>query len=59
MRAAVLALQEDPGSQSQKLEGENAYRKRVGDYRIIFRIDDAGQRVLVSRIKHRRDFYRR
>lgn len=40
-----------------KLSDENAYRLRVGDYRILYRIDDAGRRVYVYRIKHRKNVY--
>lgn len=42
-----------------KLEGEaDAYRLRVGDYRIIYQIADAVLTVLVVRIGHRREVYR-
>jgi mRNA interferase RelE/StbE len=34
------------------------YRMRVGDYRILFEIEGA-ERILVYRIVHRRDAYRR
>lgn len=40
-----------------KLTDENGYRLRVGDYRILCRIDDAGRRVYIYRIKHRKDAY--
>jgi len=58
IRAATLALAEDPRGQSEKLAGEDAYRTRVGDYRIVFRVDDSAKEVLVTRIKHRREAYR-
>jgi mRNA interferase RelE/StbE len=32
-------------------------RLRVGDYRIIFRIDESGQAVLIVKIGHRREVY--
>lgn len=54
----MLALEEDARGRSQKLAGEGGYRKRVGDYRIVFRVDDDREEVLVTRIKHRRDVYR-
>jgi mRNA interferase RelE/StbE len=42
-----------------KLTGSaNLWRVRVGDYRILFEIDDPAQTVLVLRIVHRRDAYR-
>lgn len=40
-----------------KLTDENGYRLRVGDYRILYRIDDAGRRVYIYRVKHRKDAY--
>jgi mRNA interferase RelE/StbE len=59
IRDSVTWLAEDPRGQSQKLAGEDLYRKRIGDDRIVFRIDDRLREVLVARIKHRRDAYRR
>jgi mRNA interferase RelE/StbE len=56
---AMLALAEDPRAQGQKLAVEDAYRKRVGDYRIVFRVNDAEARVLVVRVRHRREVYHR
>jgi len=44
--------------QVEKLTGLDAYRLRVGDYRILFTIDDRARRVTVYRILHRRDAYR-
>ncbi len=46
-----------PGS--IKLTGEEAYRIRVGDYRIIYSIYDDRLLVLVIDIGHRGDVYRR
>ncbi len=40
-----------------KLTGEGGYRLRVGDYRLLYRIDDAAKRIYVYRIKHRKDVY--
>jgi len=43
----------------KKLEGEDAlYRVRVGDYRIVYQIQERRLIVLVVRIAHRRDVYR-
>lgn len=41
-----------------KLTGQNAYRVRVGDYRIIYAIIDDKLLILVIDIGHRRDIYR-
>jgi mRNA interferase RelE/StbE len=46
-----------PGS--KKLKGEDGFhRVRVGDYRIIYSIDDKVVLVLVVRIGNRREVYR-
>jgi mRNA interferase RelE/StbE len=37
---------------------ENEWRIRVGDYRIIYQIDDDERLVTVLRISHRREAYR-
>jgi mRNA interferase RelE/StbE len=42
----------------KKLHGENAWRIRVGDYRVIYEIHDKVLRVLVVTIGHRREVYR-
>lgn len=41
-----------------KLRAEEGYRIRVGDYRILYRIDDQAKNVFIYRIKHRKDAYR-
>ncbi|MEX0715889.1 MAG: type II toxin-antitoxin system RelE/ParE family toxin [Planctomycetaceae bacterium] len=42
-----------------KLEGEaDLYRLRVGDYRVVYRIQDDRLIVLVVRVAHRRDAHR-
>jgi len=44
-----------PGCRKLK-GGENEWRIRVGDYRIVY-TDDAKRLVEVTRIRHRRDVY--
>jgi len=41
-----------------KLAGVDAYRVRVGDYRIIYSIDDASRVVVIQAVRHRREVYR-
>ena len=36
----------------------NAYRLRVGSYRVLYTIEDATHRVVIYRIRHRREVYR-
>lgn len=42
-----------------KLAGRDDFRVRVGDYRIVYAVDDAKDFVLIAKIAHRRDVYRR
>ena len=41
----------------KKLTGRSGYRIRVGDYRIIYNIEDKILTVLVIDIGHRKDIY--
>jgi mRNA interferase RelE/StbE len=38
---------------------ENAYRVRVGDYRVVYQVADDVLIVYVVRVAHRKDVYRR
>ena len=38
--------------------GSNAYRIRVGDYRVIYSVKDAVLVVAIERVRHRREVYR-
>lgn len=42
----------------RKLSGQEKYRLRQGDYRILYSIDDTESEVTVVKIGHRRDVYR-
>ena len=56
---AIDALAESPRpSVAKKLAGtESRYRIWVGDYRVIYEIEDAAILVLVVDIGHRREIY--
>ena len=57
--ARIRALGRDPRPHgSEKLSGEEKYRIRQGDYRVVYGIDDDAEVVTVVRIGHRRDIYR-
>ena len=57
--AKIELLQRDPRpAQAIKLTGSEAYRIRVGDYRVIYAIADERLIVLIVEIGHRRDVYR-
>ncbi|HUG15523.1 MAG TPA: type II toxin-antitoxin system RelE/ParE family toxin [Thermomicrobiales bacterium] len=59
--ARIDALAVDPRPPGcEKLQGsERHHRVRSGDYRIIYRIDDAELIVSIVHMGHRRDVYRR
>ena len=59
--SAIDALSENPRPKgSKKLQGEKEYlwRIRVGDYRIIYFIEDKIQVVEIRKITHRRSAYK-
>jgi len=47
-----------PGCKKLK-GGQQEWRIRVGDYRVVYTIDDARSRVSVMRIRHRSEVYER
>ena len=61
VKVAFYAEQENPLGFSSQLKGFDrpTYRWRVGDYRVLFRIDLQGHMtiLLVLRIGHRREVY--
>ena len=60
LRDRVAPL-DDPRSIGQAMRGDRFgefWRYRVGDYRVIARIDDAEGLILALRIGHRREVYR-
>ena len=54
-------LADDPfPRQALKLEGgEQLYRLRVGDYRIVYAVDQDAKEVIVHYVRHRREVYRK
>ena len=42
----------------QKLHGHDSHRIRIGDYRVLYLIDDSSATVQVTAIGHRREVYR-
>ena len=56
-----VAILEDARSIGEALNGPRFgqfWKYRVGDYRIVARIDDQAVTVLVFQVGHRRDIYR-
>ena len=42
----------------KKLKGRDAWRIRVGDYRVIYEIHDRELQILIITVGHRREIYR-
>ena len=60
IREAIDSLAQEPRPRgATKLAGRDDYRIRIGDYRIVYAVDDPERLVLVARIAHRSAVYRR
>ena len=56
---AIARLAEDPRPPGvKKLVAREGYRVRVGDYRILYHVDDGAKLVVVYRVMPREDVYR-
>ena len=57
--ARIQALATDPRPKgSEQLSGQDLYRVRQGNYRILYTINDAALLVVIYKIGHRREVYR-
>jgi len=55
----IRSLARDPRPYgSQKLSGQERYRVRQGDYRIVYSIEDKDSLIDIVKIGHRREIYR-
>jgi len=55
---AIQALSKNPRPNGcKKLSGEEKYRIRIGNYRILYQIEDEKLIVYVVKIGHRKDVY--
>jgi mRNA interferase RelE/StbE len=55
----LLSLKEDPIPHgAKKLHGRDDYRIRVGNYRILYMIDESDKKVEVLSVAHRKEVYR-
>jgi len=60
VQATIALLSEDPRPPaSRPLRGRPAWRVRVGDYRVIYTIEDDVLLIVVITLGHRRDVYER
>lgn len=56
---ALRAMAKDPFPRGfVKLKGSDGYRIRVGNYRVLYRVDRAAGLVRVGVVGHRKDVYR-
>lgn len=60
LEPVILSLEETPRPEGvKKLKMFNdRYRIRVGDYRVIYHVDDDFKEVVILKIAHRSDAYR-
>ena len=56
-RLEALAYEPRPVGCKKLKGGQQEWRIRVGDYRVVYTIDDAKLRVSVTRIRHRSEVY--
>lgn len=55
----LLSLEDNPRPRgTKKLSGRDEYRLRIGDYRVLYTIDDKNSVVTVFAVGHRREVYR-
>ena len=55
----IAYLAKNPrSSKTKKLKGEKLYRLRVGNYRVIYDIQDYLMLIFVVKLGHRSDIYR-
>ena len=55
----ILALAENPRPAGcKKLKGyKDQWRIRIGDWRVVYVIDDSAERLSITRVAHRREVY--
>ena len=57
---AIQALKESPRPVGcVKLTDTEGYRIRVGDYRLLYKIDDNILNIYIFRVAHRKDVYKK
>lgn len=43
---------------SRKLSGDEGYRMRIGNYRVIYTIDKKNEVIRITKVAHRREVYK-
>lgn len=55
----MLSCEPRPAQAKQLVDHEHLYRVRTGDYRILYQIEAKKLVILVVKVGHRRDVYKR
>ena len=59
VNSAIAGLADNPRPPgAKKLTDREGYRVRVGDYRILYQVDDEARTVVIYRVMGRGDVYR-
>jgi mRNA interferase RelE/StbE len=59
VNSRMKRLRENPRERgTRRLEGTWSYRVRVGEYRILYEIDDSRRPVIIRSVADRKDVYR-
>ncbi|MDH5186494.1 MAG: type II toxin-antitoxin system RelE/ParE family toxin [candidate division WOR-3 bacterium] len=56
-RIKILALDPRPKGCCKLVDSENDWRIRIGNYRVIYEIDEKVKEVRIMRVRHRREVY--
>ncbi|HEY9702778.1 MAG TPA: type II toxin-antitoxin system RelE/ParE family toxin [Allocoleopsis sp.] len=57
--AEIILLQNNPRPMNAiKMKNNQGYRMRIGDYRVLYDINDQSQIITLRRVGHRREIYR-
>jgi len=55
----LLQLKNNPRPAGcKKLHNEKGYRIRIGDYRVLYEVDDNKKSIVIYKIAHRKEVYR-
>jgi mRNA interferase RelE/StbE len=55
----LISLKENPRPLGvKKLKGQEGYRIRLGNYRILYLVDDRERKIEIFSIAHRKEVYR-
>ncbi|MBN1694399.1 type II toxin-antitoxin system RelE/ParE family toxin [candidate division WOR-3 bacterium] len=59
VKQTILKLSKNPRPYGcKKLKGRDGWRIRVGNYRIIYEINDKDKSIIIFHIGHRKDIYK-